>query len=227
MGAMTYWIGMDLKTVVYERRSVRGFLRDKEVPAAVLQEAFEVAQHAPSNCNVQPWRVFVASGARRDRVSSQLTQAALERGGFGQVTEAFTGDYRRLQVACAVSLYSKLGVLRDDLAGRKAAFLRNYSFFDAPHVAFICMDRSFGIGVALDVGMYLQTLLLALWDHGVASCAQASLQRYDDVTRSVLDIPEHLQILCGVSIGYEDVRAPANACRQDRQPVSNNVTMLA
>jgi nitroreductase len=217
---------MELSTVVEQRRSVRGFLRDKPVPAEILQGALELAQRAPSNCNVQPWRVFIASGARRDRLSRELLQAAEQRGGFGQVTETFLGDYRMLQVQCAVALYTKMGVTRDDLAGRKAAFLRNYAFFDAPHVAFICMDKSFGIGVALDVGMYVQTLLLALWERGVASCAQAALKRYDDVTRAVLGISDELQILCGISLGYEDPAHPANNCRQLRQEMSKNVSFI-
>ncbi|HEX2882659.1 MAG TPA: nitroreductase [Polyangiaceae bacterium] len=217
---------MELSTVVQQRRSVRGFLRDKPVPAELLREALELAQQAPSNCNVQPWRVFVASGVRRDQLSQELLNAAQQRGDFGRVTEAFAGEYRFLQVQCAVELYSKLGVARDDMAGRKAAFLRNFAFFDAPHVAFICMDKSFGIGVALDVGVYLQTLLLALWERGVASCAQAALKRYDDVTRGVLGIADELQILCGVSLGYEDTAHPANACRQLRQPISKNVTLI-
>jgi nitroreductase len=217
---------MELSTVVQQRRSVRGFLRDKRVPAELLREALELAQRAPSNCNVQPWRVFVVSGARRDQLSQELLGAAQQRGDFGSVSESFAGEYRFLQVQCAVELYSKLGVARDDLAGRKAAFLRNFAFFDAPHVAFICMDKSFGIGVALDVGTYLQTLLLALWERGVASCAQAALKRYDDVTRRVLGIADELQILCGVSLGYEDTAHPANACRQSRQAIGKNVTLL-
>jgi nitroreductase len=78
----------------------------------------------------------------------------------------------------------------------------------------------------LDFGVYLQTLLLALWERGVASCAQAALKRYDDVTRRVLGIADPLQILCGISFGYEDTTHPANGCRQSRQPIDKNVTLL-
>jgi nitroreductase len=218
---------MDFDAVVNARRSVRGFFRDRSVPEPLLREALELAQRAPSNCNVQPWRVFIASGARRDLLSAELTKAALERGGAEQVTEKFSGDYRTLQVACAVELYSKMGVVREDLAGRKAAFLRNYAFFDAPHVAFICMDRAFGVGVALDVGTYLQTLMLALCSRGVQSCAQAALCRFEDVTQRVLGIDENLRILCGVSFGYEDPHVAANQARQTRLPISQSVNILS
>jgi nitroreductase len=52
----------ELADVVRERRSTRLFLRDKPVPRELLDEALSLAMRAPSNSNVQPWRVFVASG---------------------------------------------------------------------------------------------------------------------------------------------------------------------
>ena len=44
---------VSLADALRRRRSVRGFL-DKPVPEAVLKEVFELAQLAPSNCNIQP-----------------------------------------------------------------------------------------------------------------------------------------------------------------------------
>jgi nitroreductase len=119
-----------------------------------------------------------------------------------------------------------MGIARDDHEGRARALMRNFEFFDAPHVAIVCMDRSFGRRVALDVGMYVQTLLLALWARGVSSCAQASLCSYPTITRRELEIPDSLRILCGISFGYEDTAVPANRSRQTRQPIDQNVRFL-
>ena len=58
---------MGLIDSIYARHSVRGYL-DKEVPQDVMNRIFEIAQQSPSNCNVQPWKVFVASGALKDRL---------------------------------------------------------------------------------------------------------------------------------------------------------------
>jgi len=44
----------DLDETIRERRSVQGFLSDRPVPRHVICEALELAQRAPSNCNVQP-----------------------------------------------------------------------------------------------------------------------------------------------------------------------------
>ncbi|MGD9648614.1 MAG: nitroreductase family protein, partial [Pirellulales bacterium] len=93
-------------------------------------------------------------------------------------------------------------------------------------VAIVCMEKRFGLGVALDVGMYEQTLMLALWARGVASCAQASLRMYPQVIRRALGISDELRIMCGISFGYEDPAVPANRTRQSREPLDHNVTVL-
>jgi nitroreductase len=103
------------------------------------------------------------------------------------------------------------------------AALRNFEFFDAPHVAYICMAKSFGIGVALDVGMYVQTLMLAMQSRGISSCAQASLRSFPELAAEQLGIPDDEQILCGLSFGYEDPTVPANQTRQPRGPIESNV----
>jgi len=218
----------DLDKTILERRSVRGFVPERNVPPEVLQTALELAQHAPSNCNVQPWRVFVASGARCKRLREGLVQAITkgEPPRPEDEQDTFAPPYRRLQIDCAVALYHEMGIARDDHAGRAKAMLRNFEFFDAPHVAIVCMQKSFGVGVALDVGMWVQTFMLALWARGVASCAQASLRQYPQIVRPQLRIPEDLRILCGISFGYEDPTVPANRTRQERAALEENVGFL-
>lgn len=215
----------DLDQTIRQRRSVRGFYPDRPVPTEVLREALEIAQWAPSNCNVQPWRVFIASGAARDRLRAALVTAIQggETPSAEDPVDEFPGDYRRLQVACAVAMYNEMGIARGDHAGRLAALARNFELFDAPHVAIVCMESQFGLGVALDVGMYVQSLMLALWARGVGSCAQASLRLYPKIIRRELEIPENLRILCGISFGYEDPSVPANRTRQLREPIETNV----
>lgn len=219
---------LDLDQTIRERRSVRGFFPERRVPAEVIRECLELAQRAPSNCNVQPWQVYVASGAARDQLKAGLVKAIFD----GQLPDAedgaasFVGDHRRLQIECAVALYKEMGIARNDQMGRLQAFTRNFEFFDAPHVAIVCMDRSYGVRVALDVGAWLQTFLLALWSRGVASVPQASLCTYPGIVRRELGIPEEQRILCGVSFGYEDTTVAANRTRQTREPLESNVRFI-
>lgn len=214
----------DLDQTIRERRSVRGFL-PKAVPRQVLDEIFELAQRTPSNCNVQPWRVYVASGKTCDGLRSELvaTVHAGETPSMEHAIDDFFDGYREKQIACAVELYGKMGIARDDRAGRFNASLRNFEFFDAPHIAYVCMSKRFGIGVALDVGMYVQTLMLALWSRGIGSCPQAALRAYPELVGKHLQIPDDEQILCGLSFGYEDPQVPANRTRQPREKTDANV----
>ena len=93
----------DLDQSIRERRSVRGFL-PKPVPRDVLEQVLGLAQHAPSNCNVQPWRVYIASGDALEELRTALIQAVTSNASPVMVTpiDEFVGGYRDRQVACAV-----------------------------------------------------------------------------------------------------------------------------
>ena len=66
---------ISLADAMIQRRSVRGFT-DKPVPKEVLDAVFSLAQRSPSNCNIQPWKVWVASGAVRDALREGDPQEA-------------------------------------------------------------------------------------------------------------------------------------------------------
>jgi nitroreductase len=209
--------------VVRQRRSIRMFLRDKPVPRELLDEAFALAVRAPSNSNVQPWRVFVASGKRRDRlVEALLEQAAVEL----PVTTGIPESYLPLRRELGALVYGSMGISRDDMAGRRVAQLRNWEFFRAPVGAVVCMHRDLGTVDGVGVGMFLQTLVLALTERGLGTCVQVSIAAYPEILRAHLDIPEELNVLCGLSIGYPDPAFPANSLDTPRNPVESNVVFL-
>lgn len=217
---------MSLVDAIRLRRSVRGYLPDA-VPDKVLQQVFELAQLAPSNCNVQPWKVFVATGELRDRLSAEMQRRVIA----GEPANPdydyrgdFEGEYRKRQVECAVALYSEMGIERHDRPGREHAVLRNFQFFDAPYMAFIGMDKAFGTTVAIDVGMYAQNLMLALVAHGLHSCPMGTMRNFPDLVREAFDLGEETRILFGMAFGYEDPSVPANRTRTTRDPVSTSVT---
>lgn len=215
---------MNLEESISTRRSVRAFL-PREVPREVLVRIFGQAQRAPSWCNIQPWRVFLASGSRREALTHALLDAVKAQP--PQPDVPFPGDYPEPYAshrkACGRALYEAMGVERQDTKGREHAWHRNFVAFDAPHVAIVGIDRRFDLYAALDVGCWLQTLLLLASAQGVATCAQASLSLYPSIARSLLDIPAEIKILFGVGLGYEDLAAPANQCRTAREPLASNV----
>ncbi len=216
---------MDVEVAIRTRRSVRGFTSQR-VPTERILNIFELAQRSPSNCNIQPWRIFVASGAARDRLRQAMVEQAMQgippNPDF-EYPDRFDEPFRKHQIACAVTLFNEMGIGRDDKQGRNRALLRNFELFDAPHVAFLGMNKQFKEPVALDLGIYLQTLMLAMTANGIACCPQGSMRSYPDIVRREFDISPEIGILVGLSFGYEDPSVAANRARIDRSPLSENV----
>lgn len=104
--------------------------------------------------------------------------------------------------------------------------MRNLTFFDAPHVAFLFMP-SFGdnVRVASDIGMYAQSFLLSLTARGIGSVPQTILGFYADTVRQVLGISDDMKLMFGISFGYPDQEAKVNKIRVGRDPIGSNVTL--
>jgi nitroreductase len=216
---------MNVDEAVRRRRSVRGFLPD-EIPEATLREVFELAQWSPSNCNVQPWTPHVVSGEALKRLREALVAAGMRDQPIKPDWPAdakFTGIYRQRQVDAAQKLYGAMGVERNDVVGRKMAYIRNHAFFDAPHAVLIFMAEPFDTREAADIGMYAQTLMLALIARGIASCAQGALGLFPEIVREHLCVPANDKLLFGISFGYEDRNIKANAARVGRADIDNAV----
>lgn len=216
---------MNLIDAIYQRRSVRGYL-DKEVPQETLNRIFEIAQKAPSNCNVQPWKVYVASGELKNRLSAQMvekTSSGTKPNPDYSYRGDFENEYRKRQVECAVALYSQMGIGRGDKEGRMRAVLRNFEYFDAPYLAFVGMHRDFGTTVALDVGMWAQSLMLTMVAFGLHSCPMGTMRNYPDLVREEFEIKDDTRILFGIAFGYEDVSVGANKTVTSREDISENI----
>ncbi len=207
------------------RHSVRGFTEQRIKPE-LLTEIFSTAQLSISNCNTQPWQAFVVSGEKQQQLKQRLVDAVCNGTPPSQdfaYFDRFKGEQRSRQIECAMALYNCMGIERSDKKARQAALLRNYEFFDAPHIAILCMPKNHQIINTLDMGIYLQTLMLTMESHGIGSCAQGALSFYSDPIKHCLDIPEELGVLVGLSFGYEDTKHPANKTKTTRAPLEQSV----
>lgn len=211
--------------VVASRRSLRAFL-PQAVDKKTLEHVFSVALHAPSNCNTQPWLVHVASGESLEKLRTEMSSRFMA----GEITMDFPYDgvyegvYKQRQHGSARALYDAVNVTREDKAGRHQQFMRNFTFFDAPHAAFLFLPEPFGLREAADLGIYAQTLMLAMTAHGLGSCPQAALSFQVDFVRKTLGIDAGNKLLFGISFGYPDPDAPANTCTTDRAALADVVT---
>ncbi|PIE37622.1 MAG: nitroreductase [Gammaproteobacteria bacterium] len=213
-----------IKALLTTRRSVRAFL-PKPVAREVLEQVLTLAACTPSNCNTQPWLIHVVSGEPLEALRKELPKR------FAQndlsldypYSGVYEGVYKQRQYASAQALYAAQGIERGDKDARRASFMRNFEFFGAPHVAFIFMPAAFGIREAADVGMYIQTLLLAMHGAGLGACPQTSLGFLSDPVREQLDIDTDEKLLIGISFGYPDPHAPVNRCQTERAAMAENV----
>lgn len=209
------------------RRSVRGFLSE-EVPAQTLESIFQAAQQAPSWCNIQPWRVWVTRGAQTRALVDAIAEAAETQGPAPdfEFPPEYPEPYLQHRRECGGALYAAMGVARADQAGRRDAWTRNFRAFDAPHIAMVAIDRRFNHYAMLDLGCWLQSVLLGALSLGVATCPQASLAAYPSAARGALGIPDELGVVMGIAMGYEDPAAKANGCRTTRAPLGANVRFV-
>ncbi|MEO8845983.1 MAG: nitroreductase [Kofleriaceae bacterium] len=217
----------ELERLWRERKSIRGF-RPDPVPREQLVEMFAAAQRAPSWCNVQPWRVAITDPPKTAALAAEMQAAA--KSGLPRAEVPFPIDYpppyQQHRIACGAALYTEMGVSREDKLGRYDAWLRNYAFFDAPHVAIVACDKRLGPYVYVDVGVWLGYVLTAAAALGIATCPMASVAAYPDVLRRELPIGADDVILFGLALGYPDDAVPANRTRTSREPVESNVMFV-
>jgi len=211
--------------IVAARRSLRAFL-PQAVDPVTLATIFAVAQRAPSNCNSQPWVTHVVSGDKLETLRAQMPERFMS-GNFSMdfpYAGTYHGVYKERQYGAAQALYDAVGIPREDKVARNVQFMRNFTFFDAPHVAFLFLPEPFGLREAADLGMYAQTLMLTLTAHGLGSCPQTALSFQADYVREELGLEASNKLLFGLSFGYPDWDAPANACWTDRATGTDAVT---
>ena len=200
--------------IVDERRSVRAFLPDP-VSDEVLHQVLQSARRAPSGANLQPGAFVQVKGLARARLSAELSTAfhagAQEVEDYAYFPKPMPSLLRRRQVAAARALYGALGIEREDRSGRDGQFERNFRFFDAPVALLITIDRDFGSGGYMDLGMSIYGLMLAAKAQGLATCAIGAMASYPHLIRRSLGMDDRETIVCGMALGYADDAAPVNA----------------
>lgn len=215
--------GRSIGMAIAGRRSVRGFL-PTPVPAETVKALLTLAARSPSGSNVQPWKVYVCAGTARDAVVATVLDAA-RRGGdehrsaYPYYPEPWREPYLGRRRATGWGLYGHLGIGKGDreAAARQAA--RNYEFFGAPVGLFFTLDADMQPGAYLDLGMLMQTIMIAARGFGLETCPQQAWARYHKLIKPILDIPETEVLVAGMALGHIDPDAPANGFWTDREPV--------
>jgi nitroreductase len=214
------------------RRSIRAFL-PTPVPRAQIEQILEVAAHAPSGTNTQPWRVHVLTGASRQRLTDAVRAAyddpavrATHSEEYAYYPTQWVDPYLARRRKVGWDLYGLLGIGKTDKARMHGQHGRNYAFFDAPVGLIFTIDRILEKGSWLDYGMFLQNVMVAARARGLDTCPQAAFTQFHRVIAEVLDLPAGQMVVCGMSLGYADMSRIENTLRTEREPVAGFATFL-
>ena len=218
---------MSVDDAITGRRSTRAYL-DTPVPRDVLTRILTIAGRSPSGSNIQPWQVYVLEGAAKDRLSAAV-MARHAAGGpperdYDYYPREWREPYQARRRACGFGLYKTLGIGRDDKARMHAQTGQNFTFFGAPVGLIFAIDRDLEIGSWLDLGMFVQSVMLAARGAGLETCAQAAWAYQSTTVQREVEIPAAQMVVCGMAIGYADTSALVNSFTTDREPIETYVT---
>ncbi|WP_253075523.1 nitroreductase family protein [Bradyrhizobium sp. 146] len=79
--------------------------------------------------------------------------------------------------------YGSLGIRQADAEARSRQTAKNYTFFGAPVGLIVTIDRRLEAGSWLDLGMFVQNVMLAAAGRGLQSCPQETFSKYHRILR--------------------------------------------
>lgn len=215
---------MKVSQALKARKSVRAFT-NQAVSDALIHHILDHARCAPSGVNTQPWKVAVLRGSTKAQLCNALEHAFRSKQAsqkdYQYYPQEWIEPYRSRRKACGLALYSSLGIQKEDKQRRDDQWAANYRAFDAPVVLMFLLDEIMEMGSYLDYGMFLQSVMLAATEKGLATCPQAALAEYPDIVRHVLGYDASTKVICGIALGYEDVSAKVNHYRTERETVES------
>jgi len=213
-----------LERLLASRRSSRGF-RPDPVDRATIDRLLAAAQRTPSWCNTQPWELIVTSVEE----TAALREAFAADGPGGSDLEfppGYEGVHADRRRDVGWQLYEAVGVAKGDREASSREMMRNFVFFDAPHVAIVHTPRSLGTYGAIDCGLYVQSFLLAAEALGLGACAQAAVAAFAPTLHRRYDIGDDRQIVCGIAFGYADPDHPSAQFMSRRVAVEDSVRII-
>jgi len=223
---------MNVKEAFVSRRSVRRFLPDS-VSKEKIENILEGAAFSPSGHNIQPWHVYVVQGQKKLSITQSIIDAIKDGSSKNMKTEfdyyptEWFEPFVSRRRAVGFELYKLLEIGRDDFEARDKQMQENFHFFGAPVGMFITMDKRLATGTFMDVGMFIQSILVGARGEGLHSCGQVAFTKFHTLIAEQLEFKENEMLVCGVSIGYEDTSAAENALRVEKLQYSDFTTFLS
>lgn len=203
---------MDVYEALRSRQSVRGYL-DRPIPSGVVRRILRAAMQAPSGGNLQPWRVWVLSGPRLDELKARVRRRVAEgdagdRPPVPPYPAALDPIYARRLQDQGARRYGAIGVDRDDREARARVRAGNWECWGASTALFCYLDKQLLPPQWMDVGIFLQSVMLLCRAEGLDTCPQIAWAEYHATVAEIVEPPNNLVLACGMSIGFADPDVP-------------------
>jgi len=199
--------------LIASRHCRRAFLPDA-VDADVLKEVLRSAANAPSSQNTQSWQVAVVTGDKLAALSRWLCAAfdgeVAPKADYPNRPNQLDDVLKRRQDSYGTAIFAHHGIARTDEPGRREHRRRNFVFFDAPVELIFHLPINAVAGNFVDMGCFMQNVMLGLSAHGLGSCPQFSVASYSSVVHEVLGWSEPRCIVAGMAVGRFDATHPHN-----------------
>lgn len=209
-----------------QRHCKRDFLPEP-VPKALLVDILTAAAHAPSSKNTQPWQVSVLLGASVPALSARLCALfdadTPQQADYAYLPTPWPPDFLERARACGYGLFQLKGIDRRDREARRVHDRENFTFFGAPAYLIFHLPEHAERGSFLDLGFFMQNIMLGLVSRGLASCPQFSVAGYPDAIREFLGLSERW-IVSGLAVGYPDLQAKVNGYIPERLSLNEFVS---
>jgi nitroreductase len=213
----------DFSDFLASRHSTRDFL-PTPIPQEILDQILKDALTAPSWSNTRPFKVAIATGEQRERISREflsrwnvlskimrkgiLSKLRILYSRYGlptsnrTIAKPYPSELKPRAERLGKELYEVFGVTRGDTTARNAQWAKNYSFFGAPVEIFVFIHKNLHIFAASDAGLMMQNLILSAHAKGLGTCAQGAVGIWEDVVRKEFEISKDYRLLCGIALGY-------------------------
>ena len=216
---------MDLIKAIQERKSIRAFKPDP-ISKERIEEVLNLAHHAPSAINLQPWEFIVVVGEERERLSRRLMKAYREKkiscGPDTVKPLPKTIGKRGAKTLVAMNpFFKEMGVQSDPFINEGSC-----NFYGAPVAIIICLDDSFSKARFVDMGIILGYSVLAAHELGLSTCPIGLITAYEDEIKNELNIPENKNVVIGIALGIPDQESPINRFKSHRENLDKFVRWI-
>ncbi len=207
---------MDVITAINERASVRGFKKEP-VSQELIEQLLDAARKAPSASNQQPWNFVVVTGEIKEKLADDILSAHRKLSKHYDPSKGKT--IPRLYMERTKKLLIGIRPYLKKMDKQVVPFIEEGScvFYGAPVLIVVTQDKSHPKSKLVDIGCAVENIVLAAQGKGLGTCVIALILMFENIIREHLAIPDSMDIVVGIALGYPDGELPVNAFRAPKE----------